>query len=158
MLPTAMSPSQQGYAAESLEPDLESRSDQTGEPAIEEVEEGRNKYLQKAGSKDSRFMHPDDSHSALWGAGESELAGPCVAIVSRIMINFRLLAVLRLAWTLVRNHGAAAWHVLHILFPGCGDGAGTGVYCRSSFHGVSSIPPKRKNLKQKRNAKQLLKA
>ena len=83
---------------------LESRSDQTGEPAIEEVEEGRNKYLQKAGSKDSRFMHPDDSHSALWGAGESELAGPCVAIVSRIMINFRLLAVLRLASTLVRNH------------------------------------------------------
>ena len=66
MLPTAMSPSQQGYAAESLEPDLESRSDQTGEPALEESEEaGRNKYLQKAGSKDSQFMHPDDSHSAV---------------------------------------------------------------------------------------------
>ena len=64
MLPTAMSPSQQGYAAESLEPDLESRSDQTGEPALEESEEaGRNKYLQKAGSKDSQFMHPDDSPS-----------------------------------------------------------------------------------------------
>ncbi|CAE7029026.1 unnamed protein product [Symbiodinium sp. CCMP2456] len=61
-----MSPSQQGYAAESLEPDLESRSDQTGEPALEESEEaGRNKYLQKAGSKDSQFMHPDDSHSAV---------------------------------------------------------------------------------------------
>jgi len=93
MLPTAMSPSQQGYAAESLEPDLESRSDQTGEPAIEEVEEGRNKYLQKAGSKDSRFMHPDDSLHRHWYETTVRLRGMfyiffSLAVVMALALGF----------------------------------------------------------------------
>ena len=61
MLPTPMSPSQHGYAAESLE-ESEDPESQSGQAAIPEPEEGfRESHLPKSSTKDSRFMHPDDS-------------------------------------------------------------------------------------------------
>ena len=68
MLSTSMSPRDQGYAAESLDDlDLESRSGQAGESSHAQMEEdSKDKSFQRAGTKDSRFMHPDDSVSAVF--------------------------------------------------------------------------------------------
>ncbi|CAE7505039.1 unnamed protein product [Symbiodinium natans] len=68
MLSTSMSPRDQGYAAESLDDlDLESRSGQAGESSHAQMEEdSKDKSFQRAGTKDSRFMHPDDSLHLHW--------------------------------------------------------------------------------------------